>query len=137
MHLNSWPEAEVAGLSSILKRLYALCPTPDTQTHLLHLASYGEILPHVDNVSASGSWIMGVSLGGERMLRMEGPNGDNDMFEVLLPSGSVYLQRDSMRFQYKHSILKGQLADGSDARAAQRLSIMIRDLPRSSSNGDT
>jgi len=126
MHLTSWPEDEVAGLSSFLKRLYGLCPTPNTQTHLLHLASYGEILPHVDNTSASGSWIMGVSLGGERVLRMEGPNGDT--FDVTLPSGSVYLQRDSMRFQYKHSILK-RLADGSDG---QRLSIMIRDLPRSS-----
>lgn len=94
MHLNSWPEDEVAGLFPILRNLYSLCPTNKVQTHLLHLASRGEILPHVDNTSASGAWIMAVSLGGERTLRMEGPNG-NDNFDVLLPSGSVYLQRCS------------------------------------------
>jgi alkylated DNA repair protein alkB family protein 7 len=39
---------------------------------------------------ASGSWILGVSLGAERIMRMEGSEG---MFDVLLPSGSVYLQK--------------------------------------------
>ncbi|KNZ74786.1 putative alpha-ketoglutarate-dependent dioxygenase ABH7 [Termitomyces sp. J132] len=126
MHLNSWPEHEVAGLSPILRDLYNICPTNEVQTHLLHLASYGEILPHVDNTSASGSWIMGVSLGGERILRMEGSNGNDDSFDVPLPSGSVYLQSDSMRYQYKHSILKSKLSDEQDPRIKQRLSIMIR-----------
>jgi len=63
------------------------------QTHLLHLASHGEILPHVDNVFASGSWILGVSLGAARILRMEHVEDENDCFDVLLPSGSVYVQR--------------------------------------------
>lgn len=130
MHLNSWPEDELVGLPVILRRLYALCPSQNVQTHLLHLASYGEILPHVDNISASGSWIMGVSLGGERILRMQGPAGDHDAFEIPLPSGSVYLQRDSMRFQYKHSVLRSKLSESSDLRKGQRLSIMIRDLPQ-------
>jgi alkylated DNA repair protein alkB family protein 7 len=93
MHLTSWPESEIPGLSSSLKRLYSLCPSHDTQTHLLHLASSGEILPHVDNLSASGSWILGVSLGSERVLRMENPAEAEDSFDILLPSGSVYLQK--------------------------------------------
>ena len=92
MHVTSWPEATTPGLASILERLYALCPTKDIQTHLLHLASYGEILPHIDNISASGSWILGVSLGAERIMRMESVAG-RDAFDVLLPSGSVYLQK--------------------------------------------
>lgn len=40
------------------------------QTHLLHLSTNGAIAPHVDNVDASGSIIMGVSLGSPRVLRM-------------------------------------------------------------------
>jgi alkylated DNA repair protein alkB homolog 7 len=99
-HLSAWPTShpQFGSLSSILPRLYALCPCPqaETQTHLLHLASDGEILPHVDNVDASGSWILGVSLGAQRVLRMEngGSNGEGeDKIEVVLDSGSVYLQR--------------------------------------------
>lgn len=92
MHLSSWPESEVHGLSSVLDRLRALYPSKNTQTHLLHLASDGEILPHIDNVSASGGWILGVSLGAARILRMESPSATGS-FDIVLPSGSVYLQR--------------------------------------------
>jgi alkylated DNA repair protein alkB homolog 7 len=93
MHVTSWPESDVPGLPPLIERLQKLCPTPDTQTHILHLASNGEILPHVDNLQASGNWILGVSLGAERIMRMESTDGSDDSFDVLLPSGSVYLQR--------------------------------------------
>lgn len=93
MNLTSWPTDD-EGLKPILDRLSSLCPTQNIQTHLLHLASYGEILPHVDNTSASGSWIIGVSLGAERTLRMEGPSEvHHRTFDVPLPSGSAYLQQ--------------------------------------------
>ncbi|KAF9458671.1 hypothetical protein BDZ94DRAFT_1270194 [Collybia nuda] len=123
MHLTCWPQ-DVNGLLPILTRLHSLCPTPKTQTHLLHLASQGYIRPHIDNIDASGSWILGVSLGGERILRMEGPTEDHGNFDIVLPSGSVYLQKNAMRFTFKHSILKGESKD-----TCQRLSIMIRDVP--------
>lgn len=94
MRLSSWPESDIRGLTSVLDRLRALYPSKDTQTHLLHLASSGEILPHIDNVSASGAWILGVSLGATRTLRMEsrGP-AESECLDILLPSGSIYLQR--------------------------------------------
>lgn len=93
MHLTSWPTELFPALSAVLERLYSLCPGTDTQTHLLHLSSHGEILPHVDNVSASGTWILGVSLGDERTLRMSGVDDKRQEFELSLPSGSVYLQK--------------------------------------------
>jgi alkylated DNA repair protein alkB family protein 7 len=91
MHVTSWPD--VPELSSIVDRLRSLCPTPETQTHILHLASNGEILPHVDNVEASGSWILGVSLGAQRIMHMVDLEDSDVSFDVLLPSGSVYLQK--------------------------------------------
>lgn len=93
MHVSSWPESEIPGLFALLERLRSLCPTQDTQTHLLHLASDGEILPHIDNVGASGSFILGVSLGADRVMRMEAVDNTEDSFDVLLESGSVYIQR--------------------------------------------
>jgi alkylated DNA repair protein alkB family protein 7 len=127
MHVTSWPESDVPGLPPLIERLQKLCPTPDTQTHILHLASNGEILPHVDNLQASGNWILGVSLGAERIMRMESTDGSDDSFDVLLPSGSVYLQRDTVRFHYRHSILKEGSFLGREIKCGPRLSIMIRD----------
>lgn len=48
---------------------------------------------HVDNVQASGTWILGVSLGNTRVLRLENVTDPSDSYELALPSGSVYLQR--------------------------------------------
>ncbi|KAF9532313.1 hypothetical protein CPB83DRAFT_847634 [Crepidotus variabilis] len=123
MHLTSWPSDEFEGLQGVLERVHSLCPTKDTQTHLLHLASHGDILPHVDNISASGSWILGVSLGAERRLRMREANSPANYseFSINIPSGSVYLQRDDVRFSYMHAIER-------DQEEGQRLSVMIRDL---------
>lgn len=126
IHLTAWPQ-DVPDLPHILDRLYSLLPSKiDTQTHLLHLASTGHILPHVDNLGASGAWIFGVSLGSERILRMQGPSSEDD-FDVLLPSGSIYLQRDFLRYQFRHSILEKGTIDGRSLTGGQRLSIMIRD----------
>ncbi|OSD08678.1 hypothetical protein PYCCODRAFT_1380442 [Trametes coccinea BRFM310] len=119
MHVTSWPE-DIPELPPLLERLRQIHPDQDTQTHILHLASDGEILPHVDNIEASGTWILGVSLGDERVLRLEDPSAPEERYEISLPSGSVYLQRDTVRYNYQHSILK-------KIGGRQRLSIMIRD----------
>jgi hypothetical protein len=106
MHLSSWPVDHFQGLTSVLDKLYALCPTNDVLTHLLHLSSHGDILPHVDNLSASGSWILGVSLGDERILRMKDPDNEGKEFSLALPSGSVYLQRSMPPISPYFSLLK-------------------------------
>ncbi|KAI9569529.1 hypothetical protein HD554DRAFT_2020278 [Boletus coccyginus] len=125
MCLASWPESEFHGLTPVLDRLRAIYPSRNTQTHLLHLASSGEILPHIDNTSASGKWILGVSLGATRILRMEPPSSaESESFDVPLPSGSVYLQRDDIRYHWRHAILPS--TDGEDAECQQRISIMVR-----------
>ena len=139
-HVSSWGNADSPALSAIIDRLRTLYPSEsDTQMHVLHLASDGEILPHVDNVGASGSWILGVSLGAMRVLRLEGTDdaGPRAPFDLPLPSGSVYIQRqvcttsctlplltpnrDSIRYGYKHSILRAE-----DPSRGQRLSVMVR-----------
>ncbi|KAI0797628.1 hypothetical protein C8Q75DRAFT_11364 [Abortiporus biennis] len=123
MHVSSWPEG-VPGLKEILDKIHAVHPTEPSQTHLLHLASDGEIFPHVDNLGASGSWILGVSLGGERLLRVENVEDPSNTYELMLPSGSLYIQKDSIRFGFKHSVTKPP----DMQNPGQRLSMMIRDL---------
>ena len=43
MHVSSWPYDSLT-LTLLLQRLHALHPHEPTQTHILHLASDGEIL---------------------------------------------------------------------------------------------
>lgn len=99
MRVSTWDDENDIAFKAALGRLETLYPSAsNTQTHLLHLASDGEIRPHIDNIDASGSWILGVSLGSDRVLRMESVEADSDCspthtFDVTLHSGSVYVQR--------------------------------------------
>lgn len=86
-------ESQDITLDGILRKLLNIFPVDPVQTHILHLASEGEILPHVDNTSASGTYILGVSLGATRMMRVESVDSGHGSFDVLLPSGSVYVQK--------------------------------------------
>lgn len=78
-----------------------LDPPPHLIMHLLHLSSKGRIYPHVDNLEAFGRTIVGVSLGGgERVMKFKQTSEPNDArekgpreFEVLVPSGSAYIQQ--------------------------------------------
>ena len=109
MRVSTWDDENNPVFKAALGRLENFCPNAgkpnagkpnagSTQTHLLHLASDGEILPHIDNIDASGSWILGLSLGSNRVLRMESVEANSDCsprhtFDITLPSGSVYVQR--------------------------------------------
>lgn len=89
----------------LLQRIEYLIPDQDNgedseiTMHALHLSSFGKIDGHVDGKETMGSSIVGVSLGGARVLRLE---KDKDALEegevehgpidVLLQSGSVYVQ---------------------------------------------
>ncbi|KAI6043134.1 hypothetical protein EDC04DRAFT_2866489 [Pisolithus marmoratus] len=127
MHLSSWGELQTLDLSRILNRLHTLYPSENTQTHILHLASEGEILPHIDNVLSSGTWILAVSLGAARVLHMEEANTHAPRkFDVLLTSGSVYLQRDDVRYHWKHSLIRPH--ESMASAHGQRVSIVVRDL---------
>ncbi|GAA6010523.1 hypothetical protein JCM11491_006979 [Sporobolomyces phaffii] len=116
----------------------ALDPPPHLIMHLLHLASNGRIFPHVDNLEAFGRTIVGVSLGGgERVMKFHQvsepssasspplPRGPKE-FEVLVPSGSAYIQQESLRTHYTHEVFDQSTWQGRTVGGTQRLSIMLR-----------
>ncbi|KAG8933313.1 hypothetical protein FRC01_009963 [Tulasnella sp. 417] len=129
-HVSTWPESA----RTLLAKVGALMPgspsLPSVQTHALHLASNGEILSHVDNVEASGKTILGISLGAARVLRLQPKeSGSSDeCIDILLESGSVYVQTGFVRYNFAHSVpLEWQFHDRA-LKPGQRMSIMIRDL---------
>ncbi|KAH9930052.1 uncharacterized protein B0H18DRAFT_873629 [Fomitopsis serialis] len=126
MHVSSLRSEVAEDLLPALDRLEAIYPSPNVQTHLLHLASDGEISPHVDNVGASGSWILGISLGAPRLLKLENISNPEEIYTLPLQSGSVYIQRDTTRFDFQHSVLLNGQFGGKQYNGGQRMSIMVR-----------
>lgn len=86
-----WATLGDAQLGNIVNKLRSLLPPVPLQFQALHLSGKGEILPHVDNIDASGSTIMGVSLGAARVLRLE--DGYGNVWDQTLEPGSCYIQR--------------------------------------------
>ncbi|KAM0787137.1 hypothetical protein ACM66B_006388 [Microbotryomycetes sp. NB124-2] len=110
-------------------------PPSHVLMHLLHLGANGSIKPHVDNKEAFASRIVGVSLGGERIMRLkrvddteskealEGP----EQFDVLLRPGDAYVQSEPLRSHYTHEIFCKSDWHEREVGGTQRLSIMLRD----------
>ena len=93
-----------------IENVQALLPSSSAgrlQTHALHLSAEGEILPHIDNVEASGPHILGISLGATRIMRMEDKQAGAEVgFDVLLPSGTVYVQRFVFQTWISHKLFE-------------------------------
>ncbi|BEI87134.1 hypothetical protein CcaverHIS002_0704800 [Cutaneotrichosporon cavernicola] len=140
--VTTLPPSADADLVRVLSRLYALVPgitlpqspspsdlPPEgSSTHALHLSPEGAILAHVDNLEASGQTIVGASLGATRILRLD-KGGEG--WDVLLPSGSVYIQKGAVRYEYTHAVLGfGESRwEGVPLPRGHRVSFMVRDAP--------
>lgn len=152
-------------LSTLLERLYALMPPPPPasnakpiltksiplspppdhiQLHLLHLAGQGFIKSHIDSLEASGSTIIGISLGSDRLIRFkntlpssfpspssssssEEKEVESNEFELLLEKGSVYIQTGPLRRTWTHEMPAKALWKGGSTGGEQRLSLILRD----------
>ncbi len=120
------------GVQSVLQRVYRQF-APETRflpVHLLELASgTGEILPHVDNVEESGSFVAGLCLGSDAIVRFSSADGTGHV-DALLPKGCFYAQRGKLRYSYLHSIpLDVQIRqwNGKPVESNQRVTVLFRD----------
>lgn len=129
--LKSFEDKQKARLfADTLQRLERLLPssTLPPLIHVLHLSAEGKIDAHIDNIEASGPTIVGLSLGSARVMRLGHQSCPiHSHLKVLLPPGSVYIQRDSVRYNLQHSIQSHDSFKGKGIRGAQRLSLMLRD----------
>lgn len=94
--IRSLDQISETEIQDLLKRVTSLIPTHSTNllAHILHLSSTGRIDPHVDHPSASGSTILGLSLGNPRVMHLFAHEKDHQpIYKILLEPGSVYLQR--------------------------------------------
>ncbi|KAI8816077.1 uncharacterized protein EV422DRAFT_572138 [Fimicolochytrium jonesii] len=98
--------------------------------HILELAENGEIRAHVDNVEASGSIVTGLCLLSPAVMIFRKVSDSSTSFTALMEPGTLYVQRDALRYDYTHEIpVDGQLRmfRGSPVPRGRRISIMMRD----------
>jgi len=102
--------------------------------HLLELADQtGEILPHIDNVEQSGSFVAGICLGSDAVVRFSSVGnwiGEVGHVDVLLKKGCFYAQRGKLRYQFTHSIPLDPVIrtwNGQLVPALRRMTVLFRD----------
>lgn len=98
--------------------------------HILELeARKGGIKPHVDHLEASGEVVAGLCLGSTAVMDLIHESDPDKHFQVLLPKGCFYFQRDSVRYRYKHGIPilpQEHQFKGTVVPKERRISIMLR-----------
>ncbi|RIA96596.1 hypothetical protein C1645_720446 [Glomus cerebriforme] len=73
--------------------------------HILELAeSIGGIKPHVDNTEYSGNIVVGICLISPTVMILRHINNPECKFSVLLEPGCLYIQRDTIRYNFTHEI---------------------------------
>ena len=97
-------------------------------THVLDLASEGFITPHVDSVQYCGSSLAVLSLLSDAVIKLEHTEREDQWFKVLIKRYSVYVLDGKLRYEYKHSILKGEdsKVNGVTVEKGRRLSVIVR-----------
>ncbi|XP_055716517.1 alpha-ketoglutarate-dependent dioxygenase alkB homolog 7, mitochondrial [Phlebotomus papatasi] len=123
--------------------------------HILDLAEEGVIKPHVDSVRYCGSTIAGVSLLSDSVMKLvridekkyqqnpendyrKQPDKDENSTDpgyfanIHLPQRSLYIMRDSARYNFTHEILGNNESffKGRPIKKTRRISIVCRNKPK-------
>ncbi|KAJ9053873.1 hypothetical protein DSO57_1020181 [Entomophthora muscae] len=131
--VSDWFPHEIA-VNPIIDRVKALFSRDITflPTHVLDLNDDGIIKPHVDNLELSGSVIAGLCLVSDSVIKFQ-PLKEQDglKFEVLAPKNCLYIQRNSVRYNFTHAIPNDphlRTFAGRRLENSRRISLIFRDL---------
>ncbi|KAE8749101.1 hypothetical protein FOCC_FOCC004270 [Frankliniella occidentalis] len=96
--------------------------------HVLDLAENGFIKPHIDSVRFCGDTIAGLSLLSDSVMRLVHDKDANKIVDVLLKQRSLYVMRDSARYNFTHEILKKDTSRFNDniVPRHRRISVICR-----------
>ncbi|XP_037086367.1 alpha-ketoglutarate-dependent dioxygenase alkB homolog 7, mitochondrial-like [Pollicipes pollicipes] len=99
--------------------------------HVLDLAGDGVIKPHVDSRRFCGSVIAGLSLLSDAVMRLVSCAEPERRLDALLGRRSLYVMRNSARYDYTHEILSASLSTFAERRVprGRRVSVICRNEP--------
>ncbi|XP_044737902.1 alpha-ketoglutarate-dependent dioxygenase alkB homolog 7, mitochondrial [Chrysoperla carnea] len=121
--------------SKTLKKVRDIAFPPDiaqlAHVHVLDLAPKGFIKPHIDAVRFCGTTIAGLSLLSDSVMRLVHDKKKLYTADVLLKRRSLYIMRNSARFDYTHEILneKESVFNKKEVPRDRRVSIICRNEP--------
>ncbi|XP_054271789.1 alpha-ketoglutarate-dependent dioxygenase alkB homolog 7, mitochondrial [Macrosteles quadrilineatus] len=102
--------------------------------HILDLAENGYIKPHIDAVRFCGNTIAGLSLLTDSVMRLVHDKDKTKVVDVLLKRRSLYVMRDTVRYDYTHEILAKEESKFQNqvVEKKRRISVICRNEPTSS-----
>ncbi|XP_040846877.1 alpha-ketoglutarate-dependent dioxygenase alkB homolog 7, mitochondrial [Ochotona curzoniae] len=135
---SRWSQASRA----ILQRVQVAAFRPGqallSSVHVLDLDARGYIKPHVDSVKFCGDTIAGLSLLSASVMRLVHTQEPGHWLELLLEPGSLYILRDSVRYDFSHEILRDEESFFGERRIprSRRISVICRSLPEGPGPGE-
>ncbi|XP_039281074.1 alpha-ketoglutarate-dependent dioxygenase alkB homolog 7, mitochondrial isoform X2 [Nilaparvata lugens] len=119
----------------ILRRIRDIAFPDSDQTlghvHILDLSEKGHIKPHIDSVRFCGNTIAGLSLLSDSVMRLAHEKNKDVFADVLLKRRSMYIMKDSVRYDFTHEILPNSESKfkGETIHRLRRISLMCRNKP--------
>jgi len=97
-------------------------------THVLDLADYGHIKPHVDSVRFCGSTVAVLSLLSDCVGRFRLEEDKSLFIDALIPRRSLYIMKGSSRYDFTHEILHNSESTfrGKPVEKGRRISFICR-----------
>nr|XP_039252902.1 alpha-ketoglutarate-dependent dioxygenase alkB homolog 7, mitochondrial-like [Styela clava]XP_039252910.1 alpha-ketoglutarate-dependent dioxygenase alkB homolog 7, mitochondrial-like [Styela clava] len=137
--VSNWSETSSNILNRLRNAAFAEKDSQRALVHVLDLAEDGYIKPHVDSVKFCGRVIAGLSLLTPSVMRLINEKDKSKQITVLLNRRSLYIMRDSIRFEYTHEILKNEesLFRGTNIPKGRRMSVICRSEPISDDCNDS
>lgn len=126
--------------SKIINRVKNLAfPNPSetlSLVHVLDLAEKGYIKPHIDSIRFCGNTIAGLSLLSDSVMRLVHDKEKGKKIDAFLKRRSLYIVRNSVRYDYTHEILPNELSvyKGKPIKKTRRISIICRNEPKNQEN---
>lgn len=96
--------------------------------HVLDLSPDGFIKPHIDSVKFCGDTIAGLSLLSDSVMRLVHENDKTKVVDILLKCRSLYIMRNTARYNFTHEILKKEdsVFNGAAVPRGRRISVICR-----------
>ncbi|XP_023572820.1 alpha-ketoglutarate-dependent dioxygenase alkB homolog 7, mitochondrial isoform X1 [Octodon degus] len=128
---SRWSEASQAILQRVQEAAFGPGQTLLSPIHVLDLEPQGYIKPHVDSVKFCGATIAGLSLLSPSVMRLVHTQEPGQWLELLLEPGSLYILRDSARYDFSHEILRDEESFFGEHRVprGRRISVICRSIP--------
>lgn len=134
---SRWSEPSRAILQRVQAAAFGPGQTLLSPIHVLDLEPRGYIKPHVDSVKFCGATIAGLSLLSPSVMRLVHTQQPEQWLELLLEPGSLYILRDSARYDFSHEILRDEESFFGERRVprGRRISVICRSVPEGTGPG--